>query len=70
MRANAQKIFAILMSGKKRDVNYILRAVNCHNEMLEALKHALDRLNVVSRNYEGTDFGLIQRAIAKAEGKL
>jgi hypothetical protein len=38
-------------------------------ELLEALKHALHRLNTIRHNYENTNFTLIENAINKAEGK-
>ena len=36
-------------------------------ELLEALKHALHRLNTIRHNYENTNFTLIENAINKAE---
>lgn len=36
-------------------------------QMLQALKHAYQRLNEIRHNYADTDFKLLREAIAKAE---
>ena len=55
------------------NAEFIVKAVNCHEELVEALKEALKELHSYHENYSTADkgeiFTIIKQALAKAEGK-
>lgn len=51
------------------DSAFIVRAVNCHQDLLEALKEAYSAMEHHGIPLGDPAFGLAQHAIAKAEGR-
>lgn len=75
--SNPLGIYAFLRPGEPEDdietgnFHYLLKAINVHEEMLEALKATLEEWHSDDRNFERREpksLVLVRQAIAKAEG--